>query len=203
MKNTYIRRNKTGISGFTLIEILIVVAMLGIMLTATYAPYSHYQKKALLKQWKKEIVQSIYEARNLAINGLNFGTWALTDYENISVGLYMDTSDTLKNKITYFSYPHTFSGTTLWDPVLFSTDRIIKTKDLPNSIELEKIKWSDKFMFLYDAINGVWRYYEASGAGLSEMSDSEVDVKISYKGATTPTLQWDITYYTNTYIADY
>mgnify|MGYP000745960207 FL=1 len=70
MKHPNLIQQASSIKAFTLIEVLIVVMILGMMLTVTYAPYSHYQKKALLKQGQKEIVQSIYEARNLAINGL-------------------------------------------------------------------------------------------------------------------------------------
>jgi len=74
--------NATYKRAFTLIEVLI----------------SHYQKKALLKQGKKEIVQSIYEARNLAINGLEVGN------NNVSIWLYIDARDTSNKILQYYSY---------------------------------------------------------------------------------------------------
>jgi len=143
----------TSQKAFTLIEVLIVVAILGIMLTATYAPYSHYQKKALLKQWKKEIVQSIYEARNLAVNGLDVSG------NNVSVGILFDnTSQEASKKLTYYSYPLDTDTTSL-NPASLPQDRIIKSKDLPNQIQLEEISWEKQFFFLFDAISGIWRYY--------------------------------------------
>ena len=210
MKKDNIIKHISTVWAFTLIELLIVIMILGMMLTATYAPYSHYQKKALLKQGQKEIVQSIYEARNLAINGLNFDDWA--NIKNVSVWLYMDTSNALKTNLTYFSYPHQTNETSLGDPTLLPSDRIIKTKDLPNHIWLDAMERNgaplpagqQQFLFLYNAINGDWRYYAWNWAwGLSEVIDTEVDVNISYKWATTDSLRDEIIYYTETYIADY
>jgi len=191
-------------TGFTLIEVLIVIGILGMMLTATYAPYSHYQKKALLKQWQKEIVQSIYEARNLAINGLDIGN------KNVSVGLYLDTSDPLKNNLTYFGYPYdsTDPGFRPWAFPNSSLVDIIKTKDLPNGIQLEEVEGKDKFLFFFEAITGVWWYYTFDPAIDGELAagttNTEIDVNISYKWAdATSTLYDTIDYYTQTYIADY
>ena len=167
------------------------------MLTATYAPYSHYQKKALLKQGKKEIVQSIYEARNLAINGLE------KNDNNVSVGILFDnTSEASSKQVTYYSYPFDTDNANL-NPTSLPVERIIKTKDLPNNIQIEEINWKKQFLFLFDAINGVWRYYSWAWGILNEAIDSEIDIDISYKRATTSTLQAEVIYYTNTYIADY
>ena len=196
MKRAYIIENKTA-RAFTLIEVLIVIAILGMMLTATYAPYSHYQKKALLKQGQKEIVQSIYEARNLAINGLD------VSWNNVSVGILFDnTSDSSSKKLVYYSYPHDTDNVNL-NPTSLPTTSIIKSKDLPNNIQIEKIDWKKQFLFLFDAINGEGRYYAWPWWILNEITIPKVDIDISYRRATTPTLQSDITYYVNTYIADY
>ncbi len=190
--------NATSERAFTLIEVLIVIFILGIMLTATYAPYSHYQKKALLKQWKKEIIQSIYEARNLAINGLADDT---TD-SNVSVWLYIDTRDASNKIMQYYSYdnlnpdflPSAFPAT--W------TVNLLKQKDLPNHIQFDSVaSWSGALLF-FQAITWSGSYYVDNGS-FTRVIDSEIDVNISYKWATTPTLQWSIDYYTNTYIADY
>ena len=197
--------NATYKRAFTLIEVLIVVAILGIMLTATYAPYSHYQKKALLKQGKKEIVQSIYEARNLAINGLEVGD------KNVSVWLYIDTSNTLKNNLTYYSYDNLDTN---FRPTAFPTEGTVnrvKQKDLPNHIWLDQIEWGDKFLFFFQAITWSGAYYSDetwSFLAIDEFNAdgstlNNVDIFISYKWANTPTLTWSIDYYTNTYIADY
>lgn len=178
------------------------------MLTATYAPYSHYQKKALLKQWKKEIVQSIYEARNLAINGLDRG------WKNVSVWLYMDGStNDWKLRLSYYGYPYDPTDPDFQPSAipLESVVDLIKHKDLPNNIWIEAMEkdWDPllpgqkQFLFFFDAISWKGTYYFWNGWWLTQVTEPEIDVNISYKWANTPTLNWEITYYTNTYIADY
>jgi prepilin-type N-terminal cleavage/methylation domain-containing protein len=56
--------------GFTLIELLVSITLLAMLMMMAYAPYSHYQKKAKLKLASREISQSFYEARNMAISGI-------------------------------------------------------------------------------------------------------------------------------------
>lgn len=173
--------------------------ILGMMLMATYAPYSHYQKKALLKQWVKEVTQSIYEARNLAINGLD--VWG----SNVSVGLYMDTSDIFNTKMMYYGYNDLDPDFRPWDfPTPWLIDEI-KAKDLPNSIQFKEIEWGSQFLFFFKAISGDWYYYSNESGSFQPIvnTDPNIDIKISYKWATTSILQSDITYYTKTYIADY
>ena len=188
--------NATYKRAFTLIEVLIVVAILGIMLTATYAPYSHYQKKALLKQGKKEIVQSIYEARNLAINGLEVGN------NNVSIWLYIDARDTSNKILQYYSYDNLDTD---FLPSAFpasATVNLLKEKDLPNHIQFDSVKsWSGALLF-FQAITWSGSYYVDNG-GFSRVTDKNIDINISYKWAATSTLQGSIDYYTNTYIADY
>jgi len=60
----YSQNNKA----FTLIELIVVITIFCIMLLATYIPYTYYQTKAKVKFAVKDISQSIYEARNMAIN---------------------------------------------------------------------------------------------------------------------------------------
>jgi prepilin-type N-terminal cleavage/methylation domain-containing protein len=61
---TYFKNNKA----FTLLELIVVITIFGIMLLATYIPYSYYQTKAKVKMAVKDISQNIYESRNMAIN---------------------------------------------------------------------------------------------------------------------------------------
>jgi len=163
---------------------------------ATYAPYSHYQKKALLKQWQKEIVQSIYEARNLAINGLD--VW----WNNVSIWLYIDTNSPLNRKIQYYSYDNLDPS---FLPLAFPTTgtvNLLKEKDLPNQIQFDSVKSWSGGLFFFQAITWSGSYYANNGS-FTRITDPEIDVNISYKWATTSTLQWKIDYYTDTYIANY
>jgi prepilin-type N-terminal cleavage/methylation domain-containing protein len=57
-------------SGFTLIELLVSITILFILMMMSYVPYSYYQKKAKLRLASREISQSFYEAKNMAISGI-------------------------------------------------------------------------------------------------------------------------------------
>jgi prepilin-type N-terminal cleavage/methylation domain-containing protein len=57
-----------NIKAFSLLELIVVITLIGIMLLATYAPYSYYQTKAKVRMTIRDVAQSIYEARNMAIN---------------------------------------------------------------------------------------------------------------------------------------
>jgi hypothetical protein len=37
-----------------------------------YVPYAHYQKKAKLRLASREISQSFYEAKNMAVSGIKY-----------------------------------------------------------------------------------------------------------------------------------
>jgi len=65
---------KKQTSAFTLIELIIVMTIIGIVSIATYFPYAHHQKKTLVAQALREIAQSLSEARNLALHGLDTGS---------------------------------------------------------------------------------------------------------------------------------
>ncbi|MDR2411331.1 MAG: prepilin-type N-terminal cleavage/methylation domain-containing protein [Candidatus Peribacteria bacterium] len=56
--------------GFTLIELLISITLLFMLMMMAYVPYEHYQKKAKLKLASREIAQSFYEAKNMAVSGI-------------------------------------------------------------------------------------------------------------------------------------
>ena len=64
----------TKCSAFTLIELMVVITIMSIVMFASYLPYAHHQKKTLLKQASREISQSLSDARNLAIHGLDTGS---------------------------------------------------------------------------------------------------------------------------------
>ncbi|MDR1944549.1 MAG: prepilin-type N-terminal cleavage/methylation domain-containing protein [Candidatus Peribacteria bacterium] len=55
---------------FTLIELLTSITILFILMMLAYVPYAHYQKKAKLKLASREISQSFYEAKNMAVSGI-------------------------------------------------------------------------------------------------------------------------------------
>ncbi|NDK10171.1 prepilin-type N-terminal cleavage/methylation domain-containing protein [Candidatus Gracilibacteria bacterium] len=167
--------------GFTLIELLVVITILFIIMTMTYLPYAHHQKKTLLKQGAREISQSLSEARNFALHGLDTGAG------NLSIGLYFAPGTT---QIEYYAYP---LNETINEDSL-NQDNLYKTKKLPKGIEVDSVGGStDGYLFNFEAIT-------ASGA---HMGESEIDIIISYQGSESPVLQKNISYYPKSSISDY
>jgi len=54
--------------GFTLIELIVTISIIMILSLMTYFPYSHYQNKAKLKLASREISQSFYDAKSMAVS---------------------------------------------------------------------------------------------------------------------------------------
>lgn len=67
---------------FTLIELLVSISIFFILVLITYVPYNFYMNKVKVKNTIKEISQSLYEARNMAIN------W-ISENSNKSIWLYL------------------------------------------------------------------------------------------------------------------
>ncbi|NCO31343.1 prepilin-type N-terminal cleavage/methylation domain-containing protein [bacterium] len=53
---------------FTLFELIVAISIVMILMMMTFAPYSYFQNKAKLKLSAREISQSFYEARNMAVS---------------------------------------------------------------------------------------------------------------------------------------
>jgi prepilin-type N-terminal cleavage/methylation domain-containing protein len=191
-------KNTTTYTGFTLIEFMVAISIFFVISVASYVPYSHFQKKSLLNQWVKEVVQSLYEARNLSINGLDSGSG------NLSVGIYFDTSDDANTSLTFLSYPHSFSGSQILTQETADI-QIYKQKQLPQWVQVDHISDHEKFLVFFQSISGVGEYFSLSGwSGVKEVfSWDRLDIQLSYKWAETKTLQRNIEYYTDGNIADF
>ena len=174
-------------AGFTLIELLVVITIMMIVLFATYIPYAHHQKKVFLKQWAKELTQSLSEARNLSINGLDSGSW------NVSVGLFFASGAT---EIDYYTISHTWSFSLISPPV-----EKLKTKKLPQGIQIDSIWWvGADTLISFSSIYGTWTMLQWA---LDQAIPDELDFRISFRWATTSVLQEEIRYYGQSYISDY
>lgn len=169
------------LQAFTLIEMMVVVTLIFIVTFMTYAPYAHHQKKVLLKQWAREISQSLAESRNLAINGFDTGSG------NLNIGLFFGSG---ANSLVYYTSTGAFDRDNL------SAADILKEKILPKWIQIDSIDGdSEDFLFFYERIS--W------DVSIFPSTTGEVDISISYKWAISSVLQNNIRYYTKSYISDY
>ena len=167
---------------FTLIELMIVITIISIISLATYIPYAHHQKKALIKQAAREITQSLSEARNLALNWLSTLSWS-----NFDVWIYFSSWAT---QIDYYTSTGTLD-------ILSLPANIYKSKKFPQGMKVDTIDGSsgDKLIH-FSAISGSWYI---SNTPFS----NDIHINISYRWATNPILQKNITYYTKSFISDY
>lgn len=172
------------LKAFTLIELVVVITIIGIISVSTYIPYSHHQKKVLLKQWAREISQSLRDARSLAINGYN--TWS----GNVNIGLFFASGAT---NIQYFKYG--FEDILTLGDIPSSTP--YREKFLPKGIQIDSVDGaSQDTLFTYTAISWTWAINGISGTWA-------INIQISYKWSTDSVLQKTITYFRESYISDY
>ena len=59
---------KNDIKGFTLIEVLIVICLMGILMTVAYPSFSQWQKNAQFKTAARDLAGAMMEARSRAIS---------------------------------------------------------------------------------------------------------------------------------------
>jgi len=203
---------------FTIIELIISMTIFFILVMMTYVPYNFYMNKVKVRNTIKEISQSLYEARNMAINW--FANWTNSSNEsNRSVWLYIDILNN-PSELQFFSYPHSYTWSEIINNPLSDTNiNLIKKHTLIEWMKIKSIHWHDYWLFFYDAITWNWKYFyydlslnlwdtnlilEDNNLILEEFSETEIKIDFSFKGADEwSPLYWKIKYLTNTNIVDY
>ncbi len=183
-------KKKNNFSAFTLIELMVVITIVFTLSFMSYIPYSHHQKKVLLTQAAREISQSLSEVRNLAINGFNTGSW------NLNIWLYFPSR---ARQIDYYT------STGIIDIASLDPSNIYKIKKLTKGVQVDTIAGNNRdTLFLFSAIIGTWSIYQRDSIGvITELTWNTIDIQISYKGASSTTLQKNIEYYRKSYISNY
>lgn len=168
---------------FTLIELIVVIAIIGIISLWAYVPYRYHQQKTLLNLWVKELSVSLREARNIAL----YGQWSGSG--NLHIGLFFEDPHTLK----YYEYDLTDT----WS--ILATQ---KTKKLPQGIVFTgSLIWTEYF---FEAIEGkVSKRRRSAGWVIVDIPiELKEEFELSYKDATNPNLQKTLYYYTQSFISE-
>ncbi len=181
-----------NIRAFTLLELMIAMSIVFVVSMSLYAPYKHYQNKAQLKLWAKQIEQFLTQARNSAVYGTASGS-------NLSFWLYMQSDP--ENKISLISYPFDVSEENIrvvW------TDIQAQQLALQPGIVIDSLWWEKAILLFYRSVSGDVTAYNWDSDGLKQRLDTDIiEIDISYKSARSSNLRNTLTYYTKTYVTDY
>lgn len=159
---------------------MVVITIIGIISLATYMPYAHHQKKTLVKQAAKELSQTLSESRNLAIHGLDTGSWNVYVWIDLIPWAW---------KIDYYTATGGLN--------LFASENLFKTKQLPTWVQIFSINWDETTPVYMDfsPITGSWEILWTSW--------DTVSVIVSYKWTSSDILQKELIYYRKSFISDY
>lgn len=180
------------------------MTIMGMLVMTVAIPYMYYQNKGKVRIASREIAQSFYEARNMAINGYSSGI------TNQSIGIYFD-GENSKDRIIYLSYPFSFTGSQI--SVTPTNDiKVIKEKTLPDGVQIDRIRWSSigstldtkKALFFYSAVFWIGSYYSIDAGWIkTPINEESIELDFSYKWSSSENLKKSIIYYLQTNIVDY
>ncbi len=183
---------------FTLVELMIVIVIMVLMMTLSYAPYNYYQQKAKLRIASREISQSLYEAKNFAISWVE--TKSGSSFSNSSIWVFLDNTEGENHQIYFYTYPYNTQTWTLVSPKSStSTSKLFKTKKLQDWVLINGT-WS--ILFFYESITWNPTILEFIWTN-KRVIDESVDIKFSYKDSSSPKLQKTINYNLKTNTVNY
>lgn len=181
---------------FTLIELMIVITIMVFIMMLTYAPYNYYQQKAKLKIASREISQSIYEGRNLAISGMETKSGAT--FSNNSIWVFLDNTEWKNHQIYFYAYPYTTKTGSLNKPG--SSTKLLKTKKLQDWI---LINGTGSILFFYEAINWNATVIDFDESWGSDFLTEDVDINFSFRDTNLEALKKVINYNLKTNTVNY
>lgn len=186
--------NSKNLSWFTLIELMVAITIVAILMVMTYAPYDYYSNKAKVRITARDVSQLLTETRNLAIHWLDRWSW------NLSLWVYFDSTDALKNKLQVFSFPHNYEYVQIVPNESDPNINLLKTVELKSWVEIDNVWWQTNWFFVFEAITweGTYSYFQSTKQNFSDLN---IDIEFSYKNSTN--LRNKITYITKTNISDY
>lgn len=203
-----ILKNKKG---FSLIELMIVIVIIWLMLMLSYAPYNLYQSKAKLRVATREVAQSIYEAKNMAVSWVTLKDDTSWKKQNKIVWIYLSKEDSKKNNIYYYIDDFWPYQTNEWkitadkDKIqdILKDEKIFKTKNMQQNIWLQDFSGNEEIFILFAASSWETKIFWKNWWSWNEVSSDSIKINMSFWNSTSDILKKEITYYTKTNIIDY
>lgn len=204
-----ILKNKKG---FSLIELMIVIVIIWLMLMLSYAPYNLYQSKAKLRVATREVAQSIYEAKNMAISWVSSkdSSW---EKQNKIVWIYLSNEENYKNNIYYYLDDFKYYQNEKWEFLPWISSKIdafvndssknFKTKNMQQNIWLQNFSGNSGIFILFAASSWEVKIFWKNWWSWNEVSSDSIKINMSFWNSTSDILKKEITYYTKTNIIDY
>lgn len=177
---------------FILIELMVVIVIITLMMIIWYAPYNFYQQKAKVKIAGREIAQSIYEAKNLAISGKAFDDSGKD--KNQSIGIVFEKGE---NTIKYYRFDILEVTDPPNIPNIDASNVPFKKKSIQTGVEFLQTETSgqqkkDTLFLFFEAITG--KIY----VDKADYSWKHVKINYKIKNSTNINLKGTIKYYPKT-----
>ncbi len=137
--------------GFTLIEVLVVITIIGILTVWVFVPYNFYSNIAKVRVSKEIINQTINEARSNA-----FWLQTRSNKKNVNIWLVFEK---WKKEIKMLTYPFNYSWSIVWEATWdIELLRLIKLED---QVELSKIDPDQIIIAYFEAPNWDLFFYKS------------------------------------------
>lgn len=134
------KNKKNRMKGFTVLELLVVIFIIGLLSALVLANYRDSQKKYNLSQSAQVLASDIRKAQNMAIGGME--DLSLTD-PHCAYCLHFSTSDTGSYKLfadnDNSSLPSGLKCNYKYVPSPPHNDEVIETIDLPSQIKIQSL----------------------------------------------------------------
>lgn len=153
-------------SGFTLIELMVVITIIGILFAWSYIPYDYYSRLSRLRISSEKIHQALQDAKILSQNGQVFPG----SIKNANIWLLFEKGKHTLSMFAFLPGTHSFSEN--------ANAKVIKTISLEDGININVLP-QDNILVEYSAPQWNMEIYTSPTA-----TGSTLDVGIGWKTVT-------------------
>lgn len=133
----YSIQNKLFKKGFTLVELMVVVTIIGVLAVSTVPSYFRSQKNAKYENAVSEIISLFKETRNQAISGQFVLNGTVQTTPEGGYGVFIDKASTPQKIVSFIDNKPTTKGNQIFETTpVANMDTILATFTLPTEITI-------------------------------------------------------------------